>query len=100
MNAVPYEFHPEAQAEVEESARWYADRDLETSGRFYDEVAAAIDGVTTLPDTWPPYLHGTRRYLLDRFPYALIYREKDGVIQLVALAHHRRRPGYWSDRIE
>ena len=55
MAVIPYEFHPEARIEVQESGRWYADRDLDTSDRFYEEVAAAIEGVATLPDTWPPY---------------------------------------------
>ena len=53
-----------------------------------------------MPDTWPIYLHGTWRYLLDRFPYSVIYREKSGVIQIIAMAHHRRKPGYWSKRVD
>jgi hypothetical protein len=40
-----------------------------------------------------------RRFLLHRFPYLLIYREReDGVIQILAVAHTSRRPGYWKER--
>lgn len=69
MAAKPYEFHPEARVEVRESGRWYADRDLETADRFYEQVAHAIEQVTITPGTWQLYLHGTRRYLLDRFRF-------------------------------
>lgn len=100
MAAMPYEFHPDAQVEVEETGAWYADRDLAVADGFYEELAEAIRGVTDLPDTWPTYLHGTRRYLLDRFPFSLIYRKRDGTIQLIALAHHRRKPGYWAKRVD
>lgn len=100
MIEMPYEFHPEARLETQGTGRWYADRDLETADRFYLELTEAISSVTTIPDTWPAYLHGTRRYLLHRFPYSLIYREKEATIQIVALAHHRRKPGYWSKRVK
>lgn len=100
MIEMPYEFHPEARLEVQETGRWYAERDLNTSDRFFVELAEAILSITAMPDTWPIYLHGTRRYLLDRFPYSVIYREKNTVIQIVAMAHHRRKPGYWSKRVD
>jgi hypothetical protein len=41
---------------------------------------------------------GTRRYLLKRYPYAVIYRELDDLIWVVAVAHGKRRPGYWKSR--
>lgn len=100
MIEMPYEFHPEAGVEAQETGRWYADRDLDTADRFYLELAQTIEGITNLPYTWPPYLHGTRRYLMNRFPYSVIYREKDAVIQILAMAHHRRKPGYWSKRMD
>lgn len=98
--ALQIDVHPEAGQEIVGSLRYYERTDPMLAEDLDAKLDAAVDLIATAPSTWPPYLHGTRRYLLDRFPYALIYREKDGVIQLVALAHHRRRPGYWSDRIE
>ncbi len=42
----------------------------------------------------------TRRFLLRKFPFILIYRERDsGDIQILAAAHTSRKPGYWKRRI-
>ena len=100
MAEMPYEFHPDAQAEVEGTGEWYAVRDLSVADRFYDELREAIRLICELPETWPGYLHSTRRYLLDDFPFSLIYREQNDAIQIIALAHHRRKPGYWSKRLD
>jgi hypothetical protein len=37
--------------------------------------------------------------VLAKFPYSVIYKEKDEVILIVAVAHAKRRPGYWRGRI-
>ncbi|MBK7075209.1 MAG: hypothetical protein IPH44_23220 [Myxococcales bacterium] len=39
-----------------------------------------------------------RRFLFKRFPYYLIYRERDGMVEVVAVMHARRHPGYWRHR--
>lgn len=100
MIPLPYEYHPDARIEVQETGYWYAERDLDAADRFYNALAEAIENVTALSETWPAYLHGTRRYVLRRFPFSLIYRERNGVIQVIARAHHRREPGYWKRRAD
>ena len=40
-----------------------------------------------------------RRCLVDRFPYALIYGIEDQTIIVIAVAHTRRDPHYWMDRV-
>jgi hypothetical protein len=48
-----------------------------------------------------PMVHGRRRWLCERFPYAVVYRAApDGTIRVLAVAHHRRRPGYGRSRTE
>jgi len=42
--------------------------------------------------------HGTRRILLEHFPFTLYYRVREDVITIVAVAHQKRRPGYWQSR--
>ena len=44
------------------------------------------------------HLHGTRKFLLRRFPYGVVYRITKSAIQVIAVAHGRRRPGYWKSR--
>ena len=52
------------------------------------------------PRSWTPYLHGTRYFKLDAFPYALVYIERSDKVIGVAVAHLRRRPGYWRSRLK
>jgi hypothetical protein len=49
---------------------------------------------------WPPYEGDTRRYLLKRFPFAVIYLTSEKKIQIVAVAHCKRKPGYWKERLK
>ena len=57
-------------------------------------------GVTVVtPNTWPAFDHGTRRFLLRRFPFSLLYRVELTRLVIVAVAHAHRRPGYWKQRL-
>jgi plasmid stabilization system protein ParE len=58
----------------------------------------AIGAIRDNPQRWPRHVHSTRKYLLRRFPYGVIYRMTDAAIEVVAVAHGRRRPGYWKTR--
>ena len=51
------------------------------------------------PASGPLFEVGTRRYVLQRFPYSIIYREAEAGIDVVAIAHHKRRPRYWYRRL-
>jgi plasmid stabilization system protein ParE len=93
------EFLDEAIEEAEAAARWYAERSQTAAGAFADEIDSAIAEITRLPLAWPGYSHNTRRFLLRRFPYSVVYRVSESTTLIVAVAHHRRRPGYWRDRL-
>jgi plasmid stabilization system protein ParE len=67
---------------------------------FAAELDVAASAIERAPSTWPTHHHGTRRFLLRRFPYSVIYRIEPAKIVIVAVAHGRRRPGYWKDRLE
>jgi plasmid stabilization system protein ParE len=99
MAALPVELHPEALAEAREARLWYAQRDPSAAERFMAELDRAIERVALSPTRWPAHLHGTRRYLMRRFPYLLVYRVKGDAIEVLACQHGRRRPGYWRDRL-
>jgi plasmid stabilization system protein ParE len=62
------EFHPAASDEVEAAHRWYAERSPIAAARFLEELDAAVADIQTRPECGAPYLHGTRCYLLRRFP--------------------------------
>jgi plasmid stabilization system protein ParE len=91
--------HPAATAEAEKAARWYRERSARSAAQFVEEVNLAIDRILAAPQRWPAGPSGTRKILLHRFPYAVIYRELPSAIQVLAVAHGHRRPGYWETRI-
>lgn len=90
--------HPEAIAEARAAREWYQARNAEAAEAFMAELDMAIQRIEEAPRQWPPYLTGTRRYLLRRFPFFVVFRETDDRLQILAVAHARRRPGYWIGR--
>ena len=99
MAARSVEFHPSAILEALAARRWYSvNAGGVAASKFGQELDTAVKKIAESPERWPPYLRGTRRYLLQRFPFALVYRLSDTSIQIVAVAHARRRPGYWKRR--
>lgn len=91
-------FHPEAVDEAAAAREWYQTRSQGAAQAFVAEIDHAIQQIIEDPSRWPKHSHETRRYLFRKFPFAMVYRELDTVIQVVAVAHGRRRPGYWKSR--
>lgn len=98
MPPLPIDFHPEAVAEARETYRWYEERSPEAAELFLAELDRALKSIADAPRRWPAYLQGTRRFLLRRFPFAVVYREGGQRLQIVAVSHGRRKPGYWKAR--
>jgi len=92
------DFHPEAVAEARMAFEWYRNRNERVAGFFLAELDLAIHSIAETPERWPTYIRGTRRFLLRRFPFGVVYRWVAETIQVVAVAHGRRKPGYWKDR--
>ncbi len=92
------EFHPEAVEEARAAREWYEERSASAAAAFIAELDAAVASIAEAPDRWSLYLYGTRRFLFRRFLYFLVYRERGEVLQVLAVAHGRRRPGYWRTR--
>jgi len=92
--------HNEASIEYDAAFDWYLQRSEEAAITFDAEVNHAIQLIVASPQRWPMGPHGTRRFLLRRFPFFLIYREcTPSEIQIVAIAHTSRKPGYWKQRL-
>jgi plasmid stabilization system protein ParE len=95
------EFHPEAAAEAAAARVWYGERSLKASAAFLAELDVACERISEAPNRYPTHVAGTRRYLMRRFPFHIVYRVPSGTdaaIQIIAVAHGHRRPGYWRDR--
>jgi len=98
MPHLPVEFDPFAIAEARAAYRWYRQRSVPAAERFIEELDAAVESIGREPARWPSYIDDTRRYLFRRFPYFLVYRHDAERAQVIAVAHARRRPGYWLTR--
>ena len=92
------ELHPEAALEAQEARLWYAERSSEASTRFFFELERGLGLIAESPMRWPVRL-GFRKYVMQRFPFVIFFRIKDPEVQVLAVAHARRRPGYWKDRL-
>ena len=94
------QLHEEASAEYDAAFDWYLERSAGAALRFDAEVDHGLTQIVQAPQRWPIGPHGTRRFLLKQFPFMLIYREyASGGIQIVAVAHTSRKPGYWKQRL-
>ena len=91
----PVRFSDDAIEEAHAAYAWYRERNSQAALAFMRELDDAVEGVAGFPDAWPPYFDGTRRKLFVRFPFALVYRATSDSVEVVAVVHQRRRPGYW-----
>jgi toxin ParE1/3/4 len=91
--------HEDALAEAQSAYDWYATQDPTAAEAFIDELDHAMERIVTFPNLGGSYSSGTRRYVMKRFPFTLIYRERHRIIEIVAVAHARRKPGYWKKRV-
>jgi plasmid stabilization system protein ParE len=91
--------HPAALEEAVAATEWYAKRSPRAAGLFLDEIDDAIGRISGHPEQFPSFDSGTRRAVLRRFPFLIVFREATGSVEIIAVAHGRRKPGYWRDRI-
>ena len=98
MAAADIDFHPEAHAEALAARASYGERSPDAAARFERELAAGVERIAEAPDRWPRHARRFRKLLLRRFPYLVIYRRVGGRVEIVAVAHGHRRPGYWRAR--
>ena len=91
----------EAAEEAEEAARWYEDQCPGLGEEFLEEIDRAIDRIRESPQRWRQYGADARvrRFIVHRFPYAVVYTYDATRVLVIAVAHQHRRPGYWRSRI-
>jgi plasmid stabilization system protein ParE len=93
-------FLPEAEQEMLEAAGHYESQATDLGTDFLSEVERAVNSIAKLPMTWPVIEGELRRRLVRRFPFGILYRIEPEEIVIVAVAHLRRKPGYWRERIK
>ena len=88
-----------AEREMLEAAEYYEDQSDGLGIAFLCEVHRASRDIARNPRRWPVVRDQTRRRMLRRFPYAILYRINPDEIVGIAVMHLHRRPDYWLDRI-
>ena len=87
-----------AEQDFTDALCWYAERSRQAAEGFDAEFARALDSIEAEPHRFPLCDDRHRYYLMRRYPFQVIYREHEGHLAVIAVAHAKRQPGYWSNR--
>ena len=92
-------FLASAQAELLAVITYYAEITPELGARFEQAAAKAVRAAATHPERGAPRSSNTRRWMVEGFPFGVIYREGGSEILVIAVAHQRKKPEFWARRI-
>ncbi|MDX2091533.1 MAG: type II toxin-antitoxin system RelE/ParE family toxin [Kofleriaceae bacterium] len=98
MKTVRYEAAADEEL-IDEIVRYELRRDG-LGSEFLSAVRDAVRLITENPGAWQASEHGrdVRRFVMDRFPFTIVYTELTDEILIIAIAHASREPGYWRTR--
>jgi hypothetical protein len=105
MTPLDWDEHPDAREEYLEAIQHYLTvGGQKTAERLQAQRQAALDLITSWPEALPPYLElaakpTIRHCGIGKFPYRVIYQPRENGIWVLAYAHEKRKPGYWSSRL-
>ncbi len=90
-----------AKRDIREATAWYRKRDAELANRFLDEVYKTLALLESFPNTGGPVFGisdpATRQLPVDNFPYQVVFKRFADRLSVLAIAHDRKRPGYWNE---
>ena len=95
---LPVDYLPGARRDFDASFDWYLERSAEAAARFANAVDAALTAVAADPERFAVVDQLHRQCPVRRFPFRIVYRVVENRVLVVAVAHAKRRPGYWRDR--
>ena len=93
-------FHPDAVLEFDAAVAYYEEYQHGLGLEFAEEIYAALARIIEYPDAYSPLSPNTRRCLVNRFPYGIVYQVKSDILRVIAIANLHRHPGYWKERVE
>jgi hypothetical protein len=95
-----YSFHPLALAELNEAIDYYEELQTGLGLEFAKEIFSSTQRIIGFPSAWSSLSQNTRRCLVNRFPYGIIYQILDNEILIIAIMQLNRKPSYWENREE
>ena len=94
-----FSFHPDAEEELNQAVDYYNHCQPLLGWDFAREVYSAVQNILAYPRAWTPLSKNTRRCLVNRFPFGVIYQIKKKEVLIIAVMQLNRKPGYWQTRI-
>ncbi len=93
-----YSFHPDAEIKFNLSINYYEEYRQNLGLEFASEVYDTIQRILNFPNSWQILDKDIRRCLTNRFPFGIIYYQKNNEIIILAVMHLNKKPDYWLNR--
>lgn len=97
---VPLRFHEAAECELDAAADYYRSVSVGLAVAFASEVERALTLILEHPGVGKQAAPSVRMVVMRGFPYSVVYKVLESETLVLAVGHHRRRPGYWLERSE
>ena len=91
-------FHPDAESEMIDAARFYEDKQPQLGKRFLQAVSQTAEKISWNPSIYRKIENSISWSRVAAYPFAIVFREKENHIEVLAVMHIRRQPGYWKTR--
>lgn len=95
-----YSFHPSGQEELYDGVEYYNKIEVGLGIEFVKEVYKTIQIILQFPQAGSPLSKNSKRCLVNRFPYGVIYQHQKDEIFIIAVMHLNKKPNYWHQRIK
>ena len=95
---IPAKFHPEAQIEMLKAAEYYERQQFDLGKRFLLTVQEKVIHIRLNPFIYTSFDSNLRKCRLEKFPYGIVFRSSDELIEIIAVVNLKRKPGYWKER--
>lgn len=95
-----FEFLSCAEADFAEAVAYLNEQSRGLGYEFAAEVKVALARIRSFPEAWPSFSPRTRRCIVDRFPYGVLYQVRKECILIVAVMHLKRDPLRWQQRVK
>ena len=92
-------FLPAAETDLLKEIYYYSSIQRDLGIGFRDAVMNAVAKAVANPDSGAPFAKNTRRRLVKRFPFSVVYRTSAVELLVVAIVDQRRKPEYWAHRV-
>jgi plasmid stabilization system protein ParE len=94
-----FRLHPAAEQEAVEAIHWIRSDDPYQAELFVEALENAILRARKQHQLFPCFDDGFRKVRVGKFTYAVVFRVVSREVQILAVMHLHRKPGYWKERV-